>query len=321
MTQSLKHTLSILFSTLAGGLLMYWLYRDFNWSILAEVFAQRSNFFWITLTIPVGVTANLLRSLRWRMLLQSSHIYISKRRSVELVFMSYLINAVTPRLGELTRSLLVKRGDSAVTTRALGTVVVEKLADVACLAVVVGCAVALRWSDTVGLAQSMTEGIQWAVPHYSFYVALGCLVCLTIGVSFPLWRHIKRFLKNLWQGISAIVKLRRPWAFITLCFGIWLCNFMQLYLLMPCFAGIDLLSFGDGLYIFATASVGVLLPTPGGAGPWHFAVVKTMTLAFGIAKGTAQSFALVTHGVKTLLVMLLGVWAYVSYYTSHAKRP
>lgn len=312
MTQGLKHTLSVFLSVVLGAALMYWLYRDFHWAELIGVFSQRSNYLWILLTLPVGIFANVFRSLRWRMLLQGSHIYISKRRSIELVFLSYLINAVTPRLGELTRSLLVKRGDASVTTRALGTVVVEKLADVACLVILVGAAVSLRWSDTVGLVNSMTEGMQWAVPHYTFYIGIGCAVCLMIGVSFPLRRHIKRFAQNLWQGISAIVRLRHPWSFMTLCLGIWLCNFLQLYLLLPCFESTQSLTWADGLYIFATASVGVLLPTPSGAGPWHFAVVKTMTVAFGITKSTAQTFALVTHGLKTVLVVLLGCWAYLS---------
>ena len=41
----------------------------------------------------------------------------------------------------------------------------------------------------------------------------------------------------------------------------------------------------DTLHVFAATSVGVLLPTPAGAGPWHFAIV-----------------------------MLLGILGYASYY-------
>lgn len=70
----------------------------------------------------------------------------------------------------------------------------------------------------------------------------------------------------------------------------------------------------DTLHVFAATSVGVLLPTPAGAGPWHFAIVKTLTTVYGIAKSVAQSYALITHGLKTVLVMLLGVLGYASYY-------
>ena len=114
-----------------------WLYRGFDFSSLRAFFSKSTNYAFIVMVLAVGIMANVLRSLRWRMLLQSAHIEITFRRSVELIFISYLINSVTPRLGELTRSLLVRSGDAKVSTRALGTVVIEKLADVAFLVIVI----------------------------------------------------------------------------------------------------------------------------------------------------------------------------------------
>ena len=70
------------------------------------------------------------------------------------------------------------------------------------------------------------------------------------------------------------------------------------------------------LHVFAAASVGVLLPTPAGAGPSHFAITKTLTGVYGALPGVAKTFALVSHGLKTALVMLLGVLGYASYYRS-----
>lgn len=316
MTSFTKNILFLLFSTLVGLLLMGWIYRGFNVRLLADFFGQRSNYLWISLALAAGVLANVFRSLRWRMLLRSASISISVRRSVELVFISYLINSVTPRLGELTRSLLVKRGNAEVSTRALGTVVVEKVADVLCLLVLIGLAVTLRWQNTVELVNRMTEGLTWALPSYTFYIAVGCAICLLVGISFPLWKHVRRFIVNLWQGITAITRLRSPLSFVSLCVGIWVCNFLQLYLLLPCFEELAHLHTADVIHVFAAASVGVLLPTPAGAGPWHFAIVKTLTAIYQTAKPVAQSFALISHGLKTALVMLLGMLGYASYFRS-----
>ena len=316
MTQVTKNILLLVASTLVGFGMMWWIYRDFNVDLLLGVFGQRANYVWIVLTLAVGLLANVLRSFRWRMLLRGAAIEVSVRRAVELVFISYLINSVTPRLGELTRSLLVRRGDAQTSTRALGTVVVEKLADVVCLVVLIGVAVTLRWQETVGLVQSLTEGLTWAVPNYSFYTVIGGAVCLLIGIGFPLWPHIRRFFQNLWQGVSAIARLRSPLGFAGLSAGIWLCNFLQLYLLLPCFEALADVGLADMLHVFAAASVGVLLPTPAGAGPWHFAITKTLTGVYGELPGVAKTFALVSHGLKTALVMLLGVLGYASYYRS-----
>lgn len=299
---------------------MVWIYRGFDFRAIAEVFTVRGNGVWIALALAVGIVANVLRSLRWRMLLAGTGICIRCRRAVELVFISYLINSVTPRLGELTRSLLVCRGDAAASTRAFGTVVVEKMADVVCLVLVVAAATVLRWQDTLELVHRLTFGLQTALPSYTIYIIAGCLVCLALGLTLPRVKHVRALFRNLWQGVSAIARLERPWSFCGLCAAIWLCNFLQLYLLIPCYDALSSLGWADALYIFATASVGVLLPTPGGVGPWHFAVVKTLTGLYGIPATVAKSFALVTHGLKTVLVMILGALAYITYYWELAAR-
>ena len=320
MPRIARNIFMLLASTFLGLGLQWWIYPGFNASQLFEVFTQRSNYLFIVLALAAGVLANVLRSWRWRMLLSSARIDITMRRAVELVFISYLINSVTPRLGELTRSLLVRRGDADVSTRALGTVVVEKLADVGCLVVVAGLAVTLRWNATVGLVQRLGDGLTWVVPNYTFYIAVGSAVCLLVGISFPLWPHIRRFVRNLWQGMAAIARLHSPLAFFSLSAGIWTCNFMQLYWLLPCFDSLSSICMADLLHVFAAASVGLLLPTPAGAGPWHFAIVKTLTEAYGVEKVAAQTFALISHGLKTALVMLLGLMSYLSFFASQVSR-
>lgn len=311
--------LSILCSTAVGVVLMVWIYRGFDFRQIQDLFLQRSNYLWILFTLAAGVLANVLRALRWQMLLKSTGIGVSRRHAIELVFISYLINSVTPRLGELTRSLLVGRGRASVTTRAIGTVVVEKLADVGCLLLVVVAAVALHWENTSELATDIWRQMSLALPPYTLYIIIGgCMVGVVPAVL--LRRRVGSFFSNLWQGISAIARLDSPLRFGALCLSIWFCNFMQLYLLVPCFEQLALLSVADTFYLFAAASIGVLLPTPGGAGPWHFVVVKTLTGVFHTGQGVAKSFALVTHGLKTALVMLLGLLAYLTYYGEIAAR-
>ena len=314
MNKLTQNILFFIFSTLAGGVLMWVIYRGFDFRFLAEVFVHRSNYVWITLTLLAGLLANVFRALRWRMLLQSSQIRITVRRSVELIFIAYLVNAVTPRLGEVVRSFLIRRKNSTITMRALGTVVIEKLSDVVCLIILVSIAVPICWQSSKELLRSMTEGLSFTLPHFSVYILVGCLVCGLVGLTFPFRRYLYRLFGNLWQGISAIVHLRQPWLYVLLCVGIWFCNFLQLYFLLPCFEGMSQVSFVQMIYVFAVASVGVLLPTPAGAGPWHFAVVKTLTTLYAVSKPVAQSFAFITHGLKTLLVMILGILGYASYY-------
>ena len=65
---------------------------------------------------------------------------------------------------------------------------------------------------------------------------------------------------------------------------------------------------------FVVGSIAVIVPTPNGAGPWHFAV-KTMLILYGVQDEQALYFVLIVHTVQTLLVIVLGIygWARLSF--------
>ena len=51
--------------------------------------------------------------------------------------------------------------------------------------------------------------------------------------------------------------------------------------------------------------------SPNGAGPWHFAV-KTMLILYGVVDEQALYFVLIVHTIQTLLVVALGIYAWVA---------
>ena len=63
----------------------------------------------------------------------------------------------------------------------------------------------------------------------------------------------------------------------------------------------------------------MIVPTPNGAGPWHFAV-KTMLILYGVADTQALYFVLIVHTLQTLLVVLLGIWAAFSLAFTNPKQ-
>ena len=59
--------------------------------------------------------------------------------------------------------------------------------------------------------------------------------------------------------------------------------------------------------MFVGGTFAVIVPTPNGAGPWHFAVI-TMMMLYGVNATDAGIFALIVHGIQTLLVIVLGIY-------------
>ena len=74
-----------------------------------------------------------------------------------------------------------------------------------------------------------------------------------------------------------------------------------------CFDFTEHLGISCALVTFIVGSMAVIVPTPNGAGPWHFAV-KTMLILYGVVDEYALYFALIVHSVQTMLLILLGVW-------------
>jgi uncharacterized membrane protein YbhN (UPF0104 family) len=85
---------------------------------------------------------------------------------------------------------------------------------------------------------------------------------------------------------------------------------MQFYLCFFCFGFSSDLSVLAGLLLFVAGSIAVVVPTPNGAGPWHFAIISIMML-YGVAQTDASVFALIVHSTQTLLVAVLGIYALV----------
>ena len=66
-------------------------------------------------------------------------------------------------------------------------------------------------------------------------------------------------------------------------------------------------------------SIAVIVPTPNGAGPWHFAI-KIMLMLYGVAEPDALYFVLIVHTVQTLLVVVLGVYGWTALSLTSQKQ-
>lgn len=62
------------------------------------------------------------------------------------------------------------------------------------------------------------------------------------------------------------------------------------------------------LVAFVVGTFAVLVPTPNGAGPWHFAV-KSVLVLYAVPQADAALFVLIVHTLQTILVVLLGLYA------------
>ena len=150
-----------------------------------------------------------------------------------------------------------------------------------------------------------------------FYVALA----LIVGVIILSWRlihrsknktagSVARTLDNFVEGFVSLKNVKRLWLFVLYTVLIWLCYYLEFYLCFYCFPFTESLGPVAGAVIFAAISVAIIIPTPNGAGPWHFVVITLLGM-YGVLEAQAGSFALIVHTFQTVFVLLFGLTAWI----------
>ena len=160
--------------------------------------------------------------------------------------------------------------------------------------------------------QTILHGFSWAGYLVAAISAVAILILLHFLLrKLSIYNKVKMTFKGIWEGVISLKDVRNIPLFVFFTLGIWVSYFLHYYLTFFCFDFTADLGLGCALVTFIVGSIAVIVPTPNGAGPWHFAV-KTMLILYGIADENALCFVLIVHTVQTMLVILLGIYAWVA---------
>ena len=310
-----KKVLQVIFPLLLGAFILFWVYRDFNFQRVWLVLTREMDYGWMAVSLVFGVFANLFRGWRWKLALAPLGEYPKTAHCVYAIFISYASNLVIPRVGEVTRCGILSKYDGVSFSKSLGTVVPERMIDTLCVGLITGLVLlsqmpvfatffAETGTDVGRYAEVLTSG--------HFYLIILCvLAVLVLGFflirNIALFAKLKGILQNIWQGIVALKDVRPIPLYIVYTLGIWVCYFLEFYLSFYAFGFSSHLGLSAGLVMFVVGTLAVIVPTPNGAGPWHFAVM-TMMVLYGVGKEDAGIFALLVHGIQTFLLILLGIY-------------
>ena len=266
------------------------------------------------------------RGIRWRQTLEPVGERPRLSTCVNSIFLSYAASLVIPRIGEFTRCGVLSRCDGVSFPKALGTVVTERAIDTLLVMLITGLTLLAQMRIFGSFFQSTGTSLDSILRNFSatgYIVTAVCAVAILVLLHFLLKRlaiynKVKATLSGIWQGMISLRNVKNIPLFIILTLGIWGSYFLHYYLTFFCFEFTSDLGLMCGLATFVVGSIAVIVPTPNGAGPWHFAV-KTMLLIYGataisgrrITADEALSFVLIVHTIQTMLVVLLGVAAWI----------
>lgn len=308
----------ILLPLVLGGVILYWMYRGFDFAHVRDVMLHEMDWTWMLLSLPFGILAQTFRGLRWRQMLEPLGERSRMAVRVNAVYLSYASSLVIPRVGEFARCGVLRRMDGVSFPKALGTVVIERAIDTMLMLLIGGVTLLIQlpvFSDFFSRTGTRIDGIfrmfsltGWVVTAVCGLAALWLVWYLLRKMS--IYKKVKDTLCGIWQGVVSLKNVRNVPLFVFLTLAIWGSYFLHYYLTFFCFDFTSHLSLSCALVTFIVGSFAVIVPTPNGAGPWHFAV-KTMLILYGVADTQALYFVLIVHTVQTFLVILLGIYAWM----------
>ena len=317
MTKLLGNILKTALPFALGIGILWWMYRETDWTDFWHTISSELHWGWMLVSLIFGVVPQVFRALRWQMTLRPMGEFARSRTCINAIFLSYAASLVIPRVGEVTRCGTLKKVDDISFSKSIGTVVTERRVDSLIMLVIAAAAflsqlpVFLKFIDETG---ADFHSLVHRFSSTGYLVTILCIVlalaiCGSLLFRYKMFAQSREKVLGIWEGIRSLRHVERPWLYWFYSVGIWVGYFLHFYLAFFCFdftAGINPWA---ALLIFSIGSFAVLVPTPNGAGSWHFAV-KTMLVLYGVAEAPAVMFALVVHTIQTGLVILLGAWGW-----------
>lgn len=296
--------------------IVYWLYKDFDFSEVVVLLKYNTNWGWMIASLLFGVLSHVVRGLRWKLALKPLGESPKTSNCINAIFISYLSNMIIPRLGELSRCGVLKKYDNISFSKSLGSVVAERFIDTICITVLSVATIFIQASlfksffHKTGLRTFLVD---WKM----ILVISACLVFIALFCYYLIKRlhlssRFQKFIENMWAGFAALKSMgRSSWMYIFYTILMWLSYYLHFFLTFYCFGFTENLGAMAGLALFIVGSIAVIVPTPNGAGPWHFAIITMLTL-YGVTEVDARIFALIVHTIQSFLVILLGMYGFLA---------
>lgn len=335
MKTSTGRYLRIFLSLLLGLALLWFITRRQDIGLILMEFRQ-ANYFWILLSVSTMMTSHFFRALRWNLLIDALHYRTSTRQTFGALMSGYLSNTAVPRLGEITRCLMLSKTANMPFNALIGTVVSERVFDLVSLLIIIALTLLFQITFLGSFLKNnllnplMSAGLgvtaNWIMAALIIllfasliYLAWRVLYVKTHAENSPLYR-LKRQLVGLSRGIKTIWQMKQKIRFVAYSIIIWTFYFLSVYLCFFAIQATSHLSPMAALTLLAVGSLGIVAPVPGGIGTYHFLIILSLTELYGIASEPATSFAYISHASQTLLILIAGGISWISMSLTNKAR-
>ncbi|MDB5192538.1 MAG: hypothetical protein JWQ96_2101 [Segetibacter sp.] len=301
-----------------GVFLVWWSFSqipDEKWADFKKAFST-ARYWLIGPVFFILMISHLLRSYRWKILMQPLGYNPSFANTFFAVMIGYFANLAIPRLGEVLKCTILAKYEKIPADKLVGTIVAERAFDVVSLLICFILALLVQYeiiadygSKTISqLLRGKGDSISWELLIYISIIVVA--VILVLRFVFKKFQHIKlvqlirKTAKGILEGILSVRHVKNKTAFFASSIGIWAMYLIGTWVGFYGTLGTSGLSINVAVSSLAFASIGMII-TPGGIGAYalfmaNILVLNGIPFELGFANGTLQWFA------QFLIIIIMG---------------
>lgn len=287
---------------------------------------KEANVWWIVAAIALTILAHLSRAARWNMLIKPLGYEPKLLNSFYALMFGYAANTLVPRMGEVSRCILLNRSEKVPISKLFGTVVVERIFDLLALFSCLMLALVVEFDLISGVLNELfadrSEGLKGLLNIYTVLIVVAVIVVGFFALKWllksKLGEKIKGFLKDFKDGLVSIRNMKGGWIFVLHTIFIWTAYFMMAYIIIKSVGGTSHLSWEAGLIAFVFGSIGFIAPTPGGIGTYQVMFMLALSL-YSIDVDVQRATANISYWINILINVIVGVLAFFIVAATHKK--
>ncbi|HMQ46339.1 MAG TPA: lysylphosphatidylglycerol synthase transmembrane domain-containing protein [Saprospiraceae bacterium] len=270
-------------------------------TLLQKVFKdfREANYFWIFMVLLAFTVSNVSRAIKWQMLLRPLGYRPRFINAFLTTILGYFANLGLPRMGEVVRGATLARYENIPVEKVMGTIVVDRIIDVISILLVTSLAFVLEYEaiwQFVEKEVSLSERFGSSRNLLLVLAGIGVFILLLFYLfRKPLMRtrlmqKVIHLAQGFLQGIQTVRNLQNPGLFLFHSFNIWLMYYTMTYFCFFTFEPTSHLSPLAALVVFVFGGWGVVIPSPGGMGTYHF-LAQTALSIYGVSGDDGFSWA------------------------------
>lgn len=277
-----------------------------------------ANYWWVLLSVPVGLASHWARALRWKTMLKPIANPKSTWNLFSAVMAGYAVNNIIPRGGELLRPYYYSKREKISFTMTFATIVVERFIDLISLLLVFVLAY-FFFRNQLKLALPNLH-IEKIIYPTILIILIGILSFYKRWIDFLLNKFVRPISKKIYSRLSDLFQkfflgltvIKQPSQYFQLAFEsllIWFLYTLPLYMMFFSFSFAKTynLGFDDAILLIIISGIGyTIAPTPGAIGFYHFLIQNALNKLYGISLEESLAYATVTHGINFLTQVVVG---------------